>query len=177
MNLHDEQELLRRIDALEKQIKGLTRDRGGFRSEHGLSLVGQNMSVDGTLSWSDPLHAYTPTWVSSGTQPAIGNGLLTGRYVKIGSLQYIGIILIAGSTTSFGTGAYRFSLPFSMNWTYAVGMAFVVDQGTRYYTGIATPVSTTQVAVVTEGNAILGATSPFTMANTDEMKISMITDA
>jgi hypothetical protein len=54
---------------------------------------------------------YTPTWTSTSTAPAIGNGTLTGRYMKIGRTVIVEINLIAGSTTTFGTGNYSFSLP------------------------------------------------------------------
>lgn len=54
---------------------------------------------------------YTPTWTSTGTAPALGNGTLTGRYMKIGRTVIVQINLVAGSTTTFGTGNYSFSLP------------------------------------------------------------------
>lgn len=53
---------------------------------------------------------YTPTWTSS-TNPAIGNGTITGRYMKIGRNVLCEIILTAGSTTTFGSGNYSFGLP------------------------------------------------------------------
>ncbi|MFI8531809.1 hypothetical protein ACIGMX_16405 [Streptomyces aquilus] len=55
--------------------------------------------------------SYTPTWTSTSTAPAIGNGTLTGRYMKIGRTVIVEINLIAGGTTTFGTGNYSFSLP------------------------------------------------------------------
>ncbi|MFF1297916.1 MULTISPECIES: hypothetical protein [unclassified Streptomyces] len=55
---------------------------------------------------------YTPTWTSTGTAPVLNNGTLTGRYMKIGRNVLIEINLIAGSSTTFGTGNYSFSLPF-----------------------------------------------------------------
>ena len=55
--------------------------------------------------------AYTPTWTSSGTAPALGNGTLIGRYMKIGRTVICHINLISGSSTTYGTGTYSFSLP------------------------------------------------------------------
>lgn len=55
--------------------------------------------------------AYTPTWTSTSTAPALGNGTLTGRYMKIGRTVIGHINLITGSTTTYGTGNYSFSLP------------------------------------------------------------------
>jgi hypothetical protein len=58
-------------------------------------------------SWT----AYTPTWTSTGTAPALGNGTLIGRYMKIGRTVICHINLTSGSTTTYGTGSYSFSLP------------------------------------------------------------------
>jgi hypothetical protein len=60
-----------------------------------------------------PWTIYTPVWSSSGsTQPALGNGTLTGRYVSLGA-TIIGEIRMVAGTTGFnrGTGKYYFSLP------------------------------------------------------------------
>ncbi|MFJ6566419.1 hypothetical protein ACIQNU_03305 [Streptomyces sp. NPDC091292] len=54
---------------------------------------------------------YTPVWTSSGTAPAMGNGTLSGRYMKIGRTVLCHINWISGSTTTYGTGNYSFSLP------------------------------------------------------------------
>ena len=55
--------------------------------------------------------AYTPTWTSTGTAPSKGNGTLVGYYGKVGRVVTAKIALTSGSTTTFGTGAYLFSLP------------------------------------------------------------------
>jgi hypothetical protein len=60
-----------------------------------------------------PWTTYTPTWSSSGaTQPAIGNGSVTGRYVSLGA-TIVGEIRMVAGTVGFnrGTGKYFFSLP------------------------------------------------------------------
>ncbi|MGW3024839.1 hypothetical protein [Streptomyces sp. NPDC001221] len=54
--------------------------------------------------------AYPPTWTAS-TNPAIGNGTITGRYMKIGRTVVCEINVVAGSTTTFGSGSYNFGLP------------------------------------------------------------------
>lgn len=56
---------------------------------------------------------YTPTW-SGPTPPTLGNGTLTGRYIKIGRTVTVSIILTVGSTTTLGSGAYTYSLPFTV---------------------------------------------------------------
>ena len=76
---------------------------------------------------------YEPKWYSTrrpgqpgATQPAIGNGTLVGRYTRISSgFVCAQIQLIAGSTTTFGTGeAYILGLPLPANrWTSALSLA------------------------------------------------------
>jgi hypothetical protein len=57
--------------------------------------------------------SYTPTWTSTGTAPVLGNGTLVGYYAKVGRLVTVKISLSSGSSTTFGTGNYIFSLPLS----------------------------------------------------------------
>lgn len=59
---------------------------------------------------------YTPTWSASGGSPlpSIGNGTLTGTYIKIGQFVMVSVYLLGGSTTVWGTtaDAWTMSLPF-----------------------------------------------------------------
>ena len=54
---------------------------------------------------------YTPTWTASTTNPALGNGTLVGRYMKVGRTVTAHVNLITGSTTTYGSGVYSFALP------------------------------------------------------------------
>ncbi|MFL4904668.1 hypothetical protein ACJ6WF_16140 [Streptomyces sp. MMS24-I2-30] len=54
---------------------------------------------------------YTPAFGSTGTAPAVGNGTLTGQYMKIGRTVILSITFTVGSTTTFGSGNLNFSLP------------------------------------------------------------------
>jgi hypothetical protein len=56
--------------------------------------------------------SYTPTWTGATTNPVIGNGTLTGRYIKVGRTCTVSLLLIPGSTTTYGAGTYLFGLPF-----------------------------------------------------------------
>lgn len=59
-----------------------------------------------------PWTAYTPTLFGSVTNPTIGDGTITGRYVNIGSTVVGEIQIIAGETGfDRGSGAYSVSLP------------------------------------------------------------------
>lgn len=73
-------------------------------------LMADSTQSDG-LIWGGAWQAYTPTWGSTGTAPAIGNGTLSGRFVQIGKLIVFTIHWAAGSTTTFGTGQYTFTFP------------------------------------------------------------------
>lgn len=54
---------------------------------------------------------YTPVWTASTTNPVLGNGTLTGRYSKFGRDVRFHINLVCGSTTTYGSGSYSFTLP------------------------------------------------------------------
>ncbi|MEU2143627.1 hypothetical protein ABZ741_04850 [Streptomyces globisporus] len=64
-------------------------------------------------SMFDAWTSYTPTWTSSGTNPSLGNGSITGRYMKVGRTCTASILLTTGSTTTYGSGTYLFGLPFT----------------------------------------------------------------
>ena len=79
----------------------------GLWSNTGLYLSAQLYGV--------PWISFTPVWTTTGTAPVIGNGALIGRYMLHGNLCFIRVRLFCGSTTTFGTGAFQFSLPLTMN--------------------------------------------------------------
>lgn len=65
-------------------------------------------------SIQDQLHEYTPVWSQpSGVQPVLGNGTLTGWWVREGYTVKVGMKFVAGNTTTFGNNGavYQFSLP------------------------------------------------------------------
>lgn len=54
---------------------------------------------------------YNPVWTGSTTNPVVNNGSLTGRYSKFGRDVRFHINLICGSTTTYGSGNYAYTLP------------------------------------------------------------------
>ncbi|MFF1348516.1 hypothetical protein ACFVZJ_21475 [Streptomyces sp. NPDC058322] len=56
---------------------------------------------------------YTPAWTAATTNPALGNGTMIGRYLKIGRTVQFHVELTMGSTTTYGSGAWSLSLPFA----------------------------------------------------------------
>jgi hypothetical protein len=66
--------------------------------------------VNGMLgAWT----SYNPVWASTGTQPSIGNGTLTGEYRLVGKTCTMRMSIVAGTTTAFGSGFYSFTVPFT----------------------------------------------------------------
>lgn len=55
--------------------------------------------------------SYTPTWTAVTTNPVIGNGNLDGHYIQYGKTVHFRISMTAGTTTTFGSGAWGFALP------------------------------------------------------------------
>jgi hypothetical protein len=64
-------------------------------------------------SMFDAWTPYTPSWTASTTNPVLGNGVLAGQYIKWGRTCTATVILTMGSTTTYGSGNYLFTLPFS----------------------------------------------------------------
>lgn len=76
---------------------------------------------------------YFLTWANLSTQPAIGNGTISGFWVTRGRNVDVNIFLSIGSTTTFGTGGlWLFSLPFPfLGTTNPAGAAVVSNGGTN----------------------------------------------
>lgn len=118
---------------------------------------------------------YTPTWSSSGTAVDLGNGVITGTYTKNGNVVKAEIKLIMGSTTTFGSGEYYLTLPFTAADATGLGTARANDSGSRGYAGISQAFSTTQVRCLGDvgGGANWGAAVPHTWANTDIFQVTI----
>ncbi len=79
-----------------------------------------------------PWTIYTPVLTASTTNPVLGNGSITGRYVSIGA-TIIGEIRVIAGTAGFsrGLGAYSISLPTAAVFEnfQPVGQVVVRDEG------------------------------------------------
>jgi len=84
-------------------------DATGYTINFDNVTVGPSKKLIGTpvTDWI----AYTPTWDGETVQPSLGNGVLNGFYRRVGDSAECQIYLKAGSTTTFGTGTWRFTLP------------------------------------------------------------------
>lgn len=81
--------------------------------------------------------SYTPAWTSNGTAPAIGNGSLTGAYSQVGKTIHFRLDWTVGSTSTMGTGVYRWSLPVaakSLSTNHGINIGgYMEDAGIRAY--------------------------------------------
>lgn len=117
---------------------------------------------------------YTPLWTATGTAPAIGNGVILGSFILLTDLL-IGVISITmGSTTTFGTGQYRLSIP--PGFTAKTGKVQTcacmgTDAGTSYRPSIGVILSggTTWQMMYSVNATEWSNTSPHTWAVNDEM--------
>lgn len=127
---------------------------------------------------------YTPVWTAT-SNPSLGNGTLIGRYSLLGKTCHARINLIAGSTTTFGSGEYKYRLPFTaatlvhieLGWT---GSALAIRPGTSYHpcvVRIQSAGADCKVIGPTAADGSSGATwgpsVPFTWANTHQANISV----
>lgn len=126
------------------------------------------------MAWT----AYTPTWTAS-VNPAIGNGTLTGAYRKIGKTLDVRIRMTAGSTTTFGTGDWRFALPAGVAAVGATGLwqvcpAYAQDASTSNYIGAARidGAGTTFFISSSAVAANWSAAAPFSWGNADFLTIT-----
>lgn len=125
---------------------------------------------------------YVPVWGSDGTQPAIGNGTITGRYCQLGKLVLVWVEMLLGSTSTIGTSTYNWTMPadFQTGVTYTpFGNATLLDASTStLHSGTVVAVSTgTLVTVYNESSARWSASVPVVPASGDRYQIQAIFEA
>ncbi len=89
---------------------------------------------------------FTPIWEADSTNPAIGNGTISGRFVRTGKSVTLYVDLAFGSTTTFGTGAWKILLPAALNFNVkrnATGIIKALDSSTALRVGAVTTASGT----------------------------------
>ncbi len=184
-----EDAVIQRIKQLEREVERL--QKWERAADLGLGKL-SDPNADRVLFWDDSAgalkwltvdgivdtvfgqwKAYTPTWTAATTNPAIGNGTLTGRYIVIGKLCTYVLGLVMGTTTTYGSGNWAFSLPINAVNTagiYFLGVAHLRKAGSGNYeriVQIAPAVSVSTISLFndpTQGSSSLyiSATAPFT---------------
>jgi len=139
------------------------------------------LTVDGIVGTDlGKWQSHTVSWTAATTNPAIGNGTLVGRYIVIGKLCTYVLGLVMGSTTTYGSGNWAFSLPVNAVNTAGInfyGVAHLRKVGTANYERIAEIVPANSVSVInmftdpTQGSnsTKISATVPFTWGKGDAL--------
>ncbi len=123
-----------------------------------------------------PYQTYTSTWTAASVNPAIGDGAITSYYSAKGREITVFIQMVAGASTTFGTGAWFFSLPAIPNTSLpCIGSAQVFDSGTNFRTGISKTLTdgTARIqAIIDADTAAVDSGRPMAWASGDVLIIS-----
>lgn len=124
-------------------------------------------------------NSYTPAWTASTTNPAIGNGSISGYWSRINKLIIGQIFIVCGSTTTYGTGFYRFSVPTNISAQMStMANLQLLDGSAGYaaYIGAGIPVTPggNTVEFRTHGAGTFTPTVPITLGNTDQIRVQFI---
>jgi hypothetical protein len=143
-----------------------------------LVLTADSSTATG-LKYSADWTSYTPTWAASGTAPSLGNGTLTGNYLQVGKQVIVRIAFIAGSTTTFGTGNWSFTLPFNPGISTAAnglpGGAYIEDLSVAGYQVVSMAFGNpNKIFPLISSASAIGPTTPMTWANGDYMNLTTV---
>lgn len=126
-----------------------------------------------TSTWTD--YSASLAWTSNGTAPALGNSVVVARYIRSGKLCLYTFRITFGSTATFGTQTYSFSLPVNAAATrYFTGAAYCRDASagsTGHFTAMSyiDSVLSNSTLQIVNVNQIIGQLIPFTWVNTDHV--------
>ena len=150
---------------------------GSLRAIRDTYISGSSLPIN--TAWT----SYTPLWTTDGgTQPVLNNGTLTGFYKVIGKACFVRVKLNPGTTTTYGTGAFQFSLPFSAS--NADGIQFpcsILNNGFAWYQGTVNGTysgATNKSAIIAQSaggansSEAVTATHPFTFGVSDSIQFN-----
>jgi hypothetical protein len=81
--------------------------------------------------------SYTPSWTANVSNPVIGNGTLEGWYKLVGKTCFVRGNIVMGTTTTFGSGEWYVSMPFTASHADAILMtANLLDNGSAWYNAV-----------------------------------------
>lgn len=138
-----------------------------------LGTTGQN-----TLGKITTFTSYTPLWTGDGGLPSLGNGHISGQYIKAEGWCWFQVMIVAGSSTTYGAGMYNISLPFQAAPLFSGEQqsveAHLFNPGSARYRGIGVINSGAFSVQVTEPSSwaspsgfVWTATTPFTFGQGD----------
>ena len=130
----------------------------------------------------DPWTSYgTPStlWTAVTTNPTIGNGTCTGRYMQAGKWVQGSISVVFGSTTTAGSGNYQFLFPVTpLNQRCMVGKADLLDaSASTPFARVTVGINGTNFVIADFANARVSNASPITWATGDRIDIGFTYEA
>lgn len=137
-----------------------------------------NTTASGATSVYTQGRNFTPVWTAATTNPSLGDGVLRGFYTRSGNIVHLSINLTIGSTTTLGTGTWRFSLPFvakTLNSTVERGIAVLIDTGTTTLLGAVRVLNnaTFLEIQIPGGLSLVNGAAPFAWANGDQIQLTI----
>ncbi len=146
----------------------------------GTETISGSILLSGSLTINqnridDAWTAYTPEWTAASSNPVINNGTIQGYYKVVGKTCFVRGNIAMGSTTTFGTGEWYVSMPFTASHADSILMtATLLDNSTAWYNAILNGAragfshkSAIQYQVVGGTADSLTPTTPFTWASGD----------
>jgi hypothetical protein len=138
-------------------------------------------------AWTNDARASTVIWTAATTNPVLGNGTLSSRYMQVGKTIKWTVELTMGSTTTFGTGAWQLAVPVAMRAAIAaarpVGGVFDSSAGAAgnfpvwgTTSGTTTTLNLRVLATSAPLVALTG-TAPVTFATGDALSIELTYEA
>lgn len=127
-----------------------------------------------TASTKMVVASYTPTITASSSNPTVGNGSVSGSYVRNGAVCTAYAAFNYGSTSAAGSGTWRLSLPFAAT-ASAIGVCRILDSGTIHRTGVCTVANGASYAtmIIDSTDAEVTDSAPITWANGDVIGIQI----
>lgn len=145
----------------------------------GHAIVGSDLDAYENLTgtWVD--YSASLQWTSSGTAPALGNAVVSARYVQVGKLVIYAAKVTFGSSSTFGTGTYRMSIPVTAAASSPyTGPLILNDASAPLRIGGAVSLnSATNLAFYGVSGSGVTATAPFTWAQDDFLQWSIMYEA
>jgi hypothetical protein len=144
--------------------------KGRLNFEYGTNLYFAT-SIPAQFKLGESENASAVTWGSSGTAPAIGDGTCVSSSIVTDGWYSTVITLTAGSTTTFGTGDWTFTLPYAASQSGG-GAVYMRDATGNYWTGTARVAAGASTVGIYLNNSASGAnaTAPFTWAQSDVLE-------
>lgn len=141
----------------------------------GLTTTGTLTVGSDSMTLNTAWTSFTTTWTGAGGNPVLNNGSVAGEYKLFGKFLFFTIIIAMGSTTTFGSGAYSFTIPAGLTWVdnMACINGMVRDNSAALQSMCAGTSNASSGAFdlrYDQGNQV-SATTPFTLAQNDFIKI------